>query len=843
MPEHERVIGRAAELEQLGKLLESDRAAVVVGEAGVGKTSVVRAAVFADGRESFEGGALSTLSWMAYLPIQRALGAGPGSTDAVSVAQLVERTVGPGILMVDDLQWADAATLEVLTLLVGTSCVVTAVRTGDPGSERALATLERSGYSRLDLDALGPASSADVVRRRAPGMTRARVERIVARSGGNPLLLTELAIDEEPSADLRLVIEARVRKLTVGARRTFGLLALAGRPMPLDGIDTVVEEELGAAGLGAAEGNDMMPRHALIAETYLETLPADERRALHAELAERLDDAGEVARHHAAAGNRRAAHSAAIQALEEATLPVERAEHLALAAETADDKQAVDLRLRAARALSDIGAHARAASLLAGVESRDPADLAAIQLVRVNAARHIGDHATVAQACASGLGIAAGIAPEVEVRLRIACAGAALDNAMMFQGDRRAARAQALQATAAAERLGRHRAEARLTLGQVKLMTREPGWRENLILATEAAREDGQISTEFAARGRLAFGLLIEGRPGDARDVATALAERASALGLPGAERAARAQAVGAMWHASGPAAEVMDAAEDLLIGAGSLAARRSVAFYVGQAFADAGRLDEARSLVDDLVATAHPSWDDLGNALWCRADVEYWSGRAREAVAVADEALTRFGRTGPTSFLQVSRAWALVDVGRVPDHVPDEDDRPIIAGAIPEVEALRRLATGHHADAVAVFRRAAEAWAGRHMRGELRSRWGEGEALRRSGAGSLAIERLLKVETRAEQLGFVPLLGRIRRSLRLLGVRRSVPRRMAVGLTERERELLELAGAGQTSADIARRLGVGRPTVDRIIASAMLKLGAETRVQAAALIGDGGAA
>lgn len=839
MPEHERLIGRTAELEQLGTLLESDRPVVVVGEAGVGKTSLIRDAVLTDGREAFEGGALSTLSWMPYLPIQRALGAAPGSTDAESVAQFVEHRLGPGILMVDDLQWADGATLEVLALLVGTTSVVTAVRTGDPESERVLVALAQSGFARLDLAPLDAASSAEVVRRRAPTMAGARVERIVGRSGGNPLLLTELAVDEEPSADLRLALEARVRKLTAAARRTFGLLALAGRPMPLRGIDPVTTEELRAAGLGAIDGSEMMARHALIAETYLETLSAGERRALHAELADRLDDAGEVARHHAAAGNRRAAHGAALRAVEEAMLPGERAEHLAIAAETAGGAQAQDLRLRAAQALGDIGAHARAISLVADIEIRDPAELAAIELLRVNAARHAGDYATVAQACESAIGRAAGMASEIEVRLRIACAGAALDNALMFQGDRRVARAQALQATASAERLGRHRAEARLTLGQVKLMMREPGWRENLLLAAEAAHEVGQVGTEFTARGRLAFGLLIEGRPGDAGEVAMALAERARALGLPGAERAARAQAVGAMWHASGPATEVLEAAEDLVTGAGNLAARRTIAFYVGQAFADAGRLDEARSLVDDLVATAHPSWDDLGNALWCRTDVEYWSGRAQEAVTAADEALGRFGRTGPTSFLQVSRAWALVDIGRVPDHVPDMDDRPIIAGAIPEVEALRSLATGHHADAAALFRRAAVAWAGRHMRGELRSRWGEGEALRRNGAPSLAVERLLKVEADAERLGFVPLLGRIRRSLRLLGVRRSVPRRVAAGLTGRERELLGLAGDGHTSADIARRLGVGRPTVDRIIASAMLKLGADTRAQAAALASE----
>jgi DNA-binding CsgD family transcriptional regulator len=56
-------------------------------------------------------------------------------------------------------------------------------------------------------------------------------------------------------------------------------------------------------------------------------------------------------------------------------------------------------------------------------------------------------------------------------------------------------------------------------------------------------------------------------------------------------------------------------------------------------------------------------------------------------------------------------------------------------------------------------------------------------------------------------------------------------------GITAREREVLELVGKGLASGAIARRLGLARSTVDSHVRSAMAKLGARTRVHAAALI------
>ena len=52
--------------------------------------------------------------------------------------------------------------------------------------------------------------------------------------------------------------------------------------------------------------------------------------------------------------------------------------------------------------------------------------------------------------------------------------------------------------------------------------------------------------------------------------------------------------------------------------------------------------------------------------------------------------------------------------------------------------------------------------------------------------------------------------------------------------LTDRERQVLRLAGDGQTNADIAGRLHLSEGTVRNYLSSAIVKLGARNRTEAA---------
>ncbi len=152
----------------------------------------------------------------------------------------------------------------------------------------------------------------------------------------------------------------------------------------------------------------------------------------------------------------------------------------------------------------------------------------------------------------------------------------------------------------------------------------------------------------------------------------------------------------------------------------------------------------------------------------------------------------------------------------------------------------VRALARDEPGPAVELFASAAQSWAPYHKRGDLRCRWAQGEALRRSGSDLAAVAVLEQVEADAEALGHQLILGRIRQSLRRLGVQRSAERLGGAGgrgaLSGREREVLELAGHGLTNAQIGARLGISRRTVVSLVETASVKLGAGSRSQAVAL-------
>ena len=192
------LIGRDAPLAALVEAIGADRSAVVVGEAGIGKTALVRAAVAAAGRGLREGGAFATLAWMPNLALQRAVES-PVAGDPASVAAAVERIVGPDVLFVDDLQWADPDTFAALELVLGRLVVAAAIREGDPGYRRALEAMTRAGALVVALEGLSDAAAAEIVRRVRPSLSEAVVDDLVQGAGGNPSCLEELARDGRPS--------------------------------------------------------------------------------------------------------------------------------------------------------------------------------------------------------------------------------------------------------------------------------------------------------------------------------------------------------------------------------------------------------------------------------------------------------------------------------------------------------------------------------------------------------------------------------------------------------------------------------------------------------------------
>jgi DNA-binding CsgD family transcriptional regulator/tetratricopeptide (TPR) repeat protein len=825
------VTGRDAELACLAALLADDRPAVVVGEAGIGKTTVLRAAARVSSRPVAEGGALSTLAWMQYLPLERALGA-PLRGDRTAVAAAVEQGVGSGILLLDDLQWAHPATLDIVAQLSGRVGLLGGVRRGEPASDAAVDRLRDAGFVEVPLAPLDPGACAQLVRRLRPDLPEPALRRVIARTGGNPLLLEELTATGEPSPSLRLAIAARLRQLDATGRDTFAMIALAGRPMADDDLDEAGVKSLLAADLVVRVPSGVAVRHTLLAEVVVEQIPEDDLRALHLRLAEVAHDDGQAARHLQLAGEARRAFAAAMRAAQATDRPGEQAAHLAIAAECASGPQADDLRLRAARALErahDWDAMVRALDLL------DPGNRdaqASACLLRARSAWTAGDSEGLRRSLDAGLELVRGSGTETEVRLIIERSRVPI----FLDVDVAAGVAATTAALELARDTGVDVPRAAYLHGTALAVADLPGAEEQLRSAIAAAHAAGDHQTEFLAANNLVSYHESTDDPAAGRAVCAEFIDRARRLGFGEWELGFQVELLSLDFHA-GNYERVLAAAEDLLDRLREPRGRDNVREILCLTLVDVGRIDEALRRVD--AASFSDDYRGLIQAGWVRTEAALWGGRPAAALEVADRCLALTEEDPNLEFFHVSRAWAHFDLGRDPGPPPPQHARAMLRNVHVEARGVHELVTGE--DASATFLDAARGWAPFHRRGELRCRWAAGEAARRAGRTAAAIELLEDVEQRVQRHGMLPLLARVHRSLRAAGVRRSAPRTRTSGdlLTGRQRELLRLVGDGLTNAEIAQRLGISRHTVVSQLSSAVTKLGATGRTHAAALAGQ----
>lgn len=829
------LVGRDAEVAYLTACLTASRPAVVVGEAGVGKTALLRAAAGATGRPVFEGGALATLSWMEHLPLRRALGRPVAGGDATAVAVEVERAVGGGVLVLDDLQWWDRATAEVVQILAGRVRLLAGVRRGEPGADPALDRLRQAGFTEMEVLPLDAESSASLVHGLRPNLSTTAVGRLIRRTGGNPLLLHELSTTGEPSASLRLALGARLRFLDLEGRDAFGLLALAARALAVDDLGPAGAKSLLAADLAVREPAGVAVRHALLAEVAIELMEPDERRRLHARLARVVEEPGEAARHHAQAGETGLALAAALRAADAAERPGERASHLAVAAGCASGPEADALRLRAARALDQAMDWDGLVVALDDITSQDNEARAWIALLRARAAWCGGGRQALRTSLAEGLALSAGTGTEVEVKLRIEESRLPL----FADADYPAAVRMSSAALDLARRTGVDVPRAQYLLGTALGTTGEAGWDDHLASAMAAARRDGDIQTEFLAANNLISLHESIGSPARGRELAIEMIERARYLGLGYHERGLRATVVNLDVH-GGAYLDVVAAGEALLHQPLDAFTRFMVLEAVCIALVDLGRFDDAGALITAAREPAAVHERGASQTTFVMAEAALWGGEPQRALELAEEFLR--GGDDHNLFLgRVTRAWACVELGREPGPPVEPQTWPMLMAVPEETAALQLVHLGDHRAAAECFDRAAAFWQQYHRRGELRCAWAAGESLRRVGNGAEAVARLEAVEARAAELGMAPLLARIRRSLRATGHRRSAPRSVGEhGLTGREREVLALVAKGLNNAEIAARLGVSRSTVAAQVASASAKLGATSRGQAASLAGLG---
>jgi DNA-binding CsgD family transcriptional regulator/tetratricopeptide (TPR) repeat protein len=833
------LVGRAAELALVLGHLGHGRPVAVVGETGVGKSALLRMAARSGGGLVFDGGALNTLRWMPYLPIARAIGTRPPPGDHSAVADWVASRVDGGVLILDDVQWADQDTLALFGQLARSVKLLVGIRSGDPGATAAFRHVTESRFATVRLGPLTPEQTAQLLRFWTPDLREEDVSRIVEASHGNPFLMQHLAVDGGHSPILRLVMGARLRRLSPAAHDAISIVGLLGRPVERDLLGPSVSE-LVEAGLVLDDGEIVTASHPLLAEVAIGQLEREERQAIHGRIARSVRDPGEAGRHFAAAGEDGEAYAKSIEAAALADDPADRASHLAVAAAAIRGPEGDRLRIQAAAALLTVGEYARAMDLLEPISGDNPVIRAEAALMAGQARLWLDDPAGANTWIERGLASVAGSKLRVEVMLRIESGRVAL-----LQRDAESARARAEDAWMLARAVGAEEAATRWLLGCTRLLEQSPACLDDFRAALDEARRVGDNLLECEAEAWLIDALQIFGDADDAAARSDWMVSRTQALRLKGWEvifRFLRSR-LDIVRHGSYDRA--IPELEELLHRNALGQHREEAAGLLAVALAHVGRETEARAQIAQSIFGATAPWGRPCLVL-AQAEIEWLTGRPHAALAAVEQLRAEAGAgCEPQLALgSILEGWALVDLGRYPERPLVGPLAPVAEAALVESEALVALSReGGAARAEALFEQAAEIWSKSWLAGELRCRWAAAEIARRSGALDRAREALLGLQERLLAAGMVTFLGRIQTSLRKSGIPlaagTAVPGRQAKGdgLTQREREIMRLVGAGLSSRDIAQLLSIAQSTVETQIRSAMRKLGAATRVQAATLV------
>ncbi|MER5411468.1 BTAD domain-containing putative transcriptional regulator [Streptomyces virginiae] len=378
------------------------RVALVSGEAGLGKSALLRALddrlraegwLVAFGRTTDAEGAPPAWAWVEALralaeaaPPEPAAAAGlapllaedapattraAGGEDVAAGRFRLHRAVGqwlaraarerPVAVLLDDLHWADAETLALLSgaadLPAGTALLLVGAYRPEDTEGRlgdTLAGLARRAPARIALRGLAEEAVAELVR--AVGGPRVDAEVLAAlaeRTGGNPFYVREsarllgsegslVALSEVPEG-VRDVLRRRLGRLPEPVVSVLRLAAVAGRESDVEVLvgaaDTGEDGVLGALEAGLLAGLLVEPEpgrvrfaHALVRDTLLADLSRLRSSRMHGRIAvclERLapDDVSALAHHHVRAASSATAAKAVAYCLRAARLAESRFAH------------------------------------------------------------------------------------------------------------------------------------------------------------------------------------------------------------------------------------------------------------------------------------------------------------------------------------------------------------------------------------------------------------------------------------------------------------------------------------------------------------------------------------
>ncbi|MCE0767895.1 AAA family ATPase [Pseudonocardia kujensis] len=821
------------------------RVVLVSGEAGIGKTTLVRAftaQVAADGAvrvlrgscdhllTAREHGPFHDVARQARTELAAALAA--GSADAVRDRLLAELSIPTTLLVIEDVHWADEATVDALAFLArrleATPALVVLTCRDDevlPGSplRRLLALVRPPSGVRVEVAPLSARAVGALAGESGLGL------RLHALTKGNPFFVTELlaAEDEGVPASVRDVVLERVATLPERTRALLDLLAVVPGRVDRTLLDAVhpgwAADAEPAERRGIVELTDSGPdfRHDLSRMAVAEVLPGARRLALG---------------------------SAVLTALRRQE-PLDEARVLHHAVLCGDAEAVAAHGPGAARRAARAGAHEQALSRYAQLRPYagilDPDERAAVTEEHAwelyNALRF--DEAVA-------------LSGEAVALRRERGDTALLARALVGLAWHRYLAADVAAATATIEEAVR----AAATAGDPEVTELARSYRAFLLVLADREAEGLAELDAMGASGALASARTIY------RGLATAFLGDPAGTGILERGVADAAEQGEREFVALGYTALVKAARrlgrDDDVRGYAELGAARTSGIelrahgytlqaHLCQLRAQQGRWDEAEEGFRELLEAApqagvlhRETLPHLGRLLVRRGDPE--------GDALLERARALAERTDilpvlvPTGLALLERAWLAGDPAAGRDRVArllDRLDRPGVERQRGEllryarrcgmaVETFPGCRPEHLLGLRGDWRGAAEAW------GRLGDPYERALELAESGEPGPTLEALAVLD----ELGAGPAARLVRARLRDLGVDR-VPRgprpetrAHPAGLTARQGEVLDLLGQGLTNAEIADRLVVSVRTVDHHVSAVLQKLGVSSRRAAARL-------
>ncbi|GMV57036.1 MAG: hypothetical protein AMXMBFR72_01570 [Betaproteobacteria bacterium] len=818
---------------------------LIAGEAGIGKTSVLRALTAA--HDAVWWGACDALQTphplAPLLDIARdrrprfaAHLSGPRSALFEAVLDELRMAAGAVLVVIEDAHWADDATLDLLKFLgrrIERTHALLAVSFRDDEVSashplrRVLGELPAAAVTRVELERLSPQAVETLARR-----ARRSATGVFDATRGNPFFVVEVLREGGtvvPRSVQDLVL-ARFARLPLPAQELVRLAAVVPAR-----IERWVADELLAPppatvdacidiGLLVADGTTLAFRHELARVAVEASLSPPLAQAVHARVLATLIASGrEIAParlvHHAAHAHDVAAVS----------------RYAPLAAEQARNRGAHrEAAAQWARALRD-GAPADEAQRQQWLEAYALECQLTDQLVEAIEARRALDasYARGGQTVQQAHNLSRMALVQV----------LALRNAQADADSRRAIELL--------DRLppSQERAYAYWVQAQLRMLNRDCAesveWaRRSLALAQEL----GTAETHAAALGTLGTALLFIDYDDGCRYLQQTLQ-----LALAEQLHWVAANAYSNLGSGSGELWRLAEA-EQWLREAIRFSTQHEIDFYLHYATAWLALVELYTGRWDEAAAHAADALGDAMSATTSRVMALVALGRLRlrrgdpGAEAVLDEALRLAEATGTLQRIapvRAARAEAAIARGDV-------------VGADAEAAAALPLAQRHghswfigelamwrwraggieHApegcaepfahEMAGRWREAAAAWEG------IGARYEQARAL--ADGDSAAQRQALEI---FDALGARPAVEQLRRRLRAAGVRgvprgaRATTRENPYGLTRREVEVLRLLCTGLRNAEIARRLSRSVRTVDHHVAALIAKLGVATRVEA----------